>query len=161
MRILGRRYVRPLAAAIVLLLPAASVIALNDPAEAATCNSNAYGSWADNCIVLNGSEGGLVIGVQQYIDTWGCGGYITIDGDFGEATYDAVKCYQGDNSLQVDGDVGPQTWTSMYDDLTYTTEGTTWKYYGVGPDPTHSPFRELLSSGEWEVRNGADDWVQM
>jgi peptidoglycan hydrolase-like protein with peptidoglycan-binding domain len=161
MRILGRRYVRALAAAIVLLAPAASMIALNSPAEAATCNSNAYGSWADNCTVLNGSEGGLVIGVQQFIDTYGCSGSLIIDGDFGEATYKGVTCYQRDNGLSVDGEVGPQTWISMYDDLTYTTEGTTWKYYGVGPKPTHSPFRELISSGEWEARNNVGDWVQM
>lgn len=36
-----------------------------------------------------------------------------IDSDFGDMTYAAVKKFQRDNSLEVDGVVGPQTWAAL------------------------------------------------
>lgn len=36
-----------------------------------------------------------------------------IDGDFGGATENAVECFQEDNGLTVDGDVGGQTWAAL------------------------------------------------
>ena len=160
MRISNTRRIRFLGAAIVLLTPAASIIATSATAQAATCNSNAYGSWADNCTVLSGSEGGLVIGVQQITNNWGSCGSIAVDGDFGQQTYTAVKCYQEDHFLSVDGEVGPQTWTAMYDSLDFITQGS-WKYYGLPATPSVQSFRELVSTGEWETRNSAGAWVQM
>ena len=161
-RLAAVRLTRPLVTAGVLLMPIATMVATSGTAQASTCNSTAYGSWANNCTVLNGSTGGLVIGVQTYTNSWGCGNIAT-DGDFGQATYQAVKCYQGDNDLSVDGEVGPATWSAMAADLTLTSTGTTWKYYGLGPKPTVSQYRKNISTGEWDTRDADEsgDWVTM
>jgi len=39
-----------------------------------------------------------------------------IDGDFGPVTYDNVVRYQRSRGLEIDGIVGEQTWTALYDD---------------------------------------------
>jgi Putative peptidoglycan binding domain len=37
-----------------------------------------------------------------------------IDGDFGGGTYGAIRTFQKDNGLQVDGKVGPNTWKALF-----------------------------------------------
>lgn len=39
---------------------------------------------------------------------------IAADGEFGAGTEKAVKAYQAAHRLQVDGIVGPETWTSLF-----------------------------------------------
>ncbi|MER7702914.1 peptidoglycan-binding domain-containing protein [Kitasatospora sp. NPDC097605] len=41
------------------------------------------------------------------------GYYLTVDGVFGQATLRAVYRFQGCVGLQVDGEVGPQTWSKL------------------------------------------------
>lgn len=38
---------------------------------------------------------------------------VLIDGTFGDKTYEAVKAYQADHGLTVDGVVGPKTWSAL------------------------------------------------
>ncbi|MFL6804686.1 MAG: TIGR02594 family protein [Xanthobacteraceae bacterium] len=38
---------------------------------------------------------------------------VSVDGDFGQRTEEAVKRFQGQHSLTPDGVVGPQTWTAL------------------------------------------------
>ena len=40
-------------------------------------------------------------------------GGLTVDGSFGNKTYDAVIAYQTKYNLEVDGEVGPKTWSSI------------------------------------------------
>lgn len=54
--------------------------------------------------VQYGSQGRAVKVVQVIL------GGLTIDGDFGDKTRDAVKAFQKQNGLTVDGIVGPKTW---------------------------------------------------
>lgn len=52
----------------------------------------------------------LLIGMDYGCGKWGA------DGDFGEATEDAVKKFQKDMGLEVDGKVGGQTWAALLGD---------------------------------------------
>ncbi len=53
--------------------------------------------------------------VQKVQRALASAGYdISVDGDFGPATEDAVKRYQKDNGLEVDGLVGPAVYTSLF-----------------------------------------------
>ncbi len=42
-------------------------------------------------------------------------GLLTVDGDFGSKTQAAVKSFQTDNDLDVDGIVGPKTWEALHE----------------------------------------------
>ena len=59
-----------------------------------------------------GSTGEAVVSLQQALEILGypTGG---IDGDFGPVTETAVKAFQKDNGLYVDGVVGPYTWAAL------------------------------------------------
>jgi len=72
-------------------------------------------------ILRKGSKGNEVKILQEFLD-------IQADGIFGSGTERAVKKWQSDNGLTVDGIVGPATWNAMgiattdNSELTYTTE---------------------------------------
>ena len=61
-----------------------------------------------------GDKGPYVVDMQTKLNRLGydlgpCG----IDGDFGRATEKAVKAFQGDHGLKVDGICGPATWSAL------------------------------------------------
>ena len=61
-----------------------------------------------------GDKGPYVVDMQTKLNKLGydlgpCG----IDGDFGRATEKAVKAFQGDHGLKVDGICGPATWAAL------------------------------------------------
>ena len=65
-------------------------------------------------MLKRGSKGAYVIEMQSELKKLGydlgpCG----IDGDFGRATEKAVKAFQGDHGLKVDGICGPATWAAL------------------------------------------------
>lgn len=87
--------------------------------------------------VQQGSNGDAVRAVQSQIHSRGDGANeITVDGDFGPATNDAVRAFQMLLGLSVDGIVGPQTWN-------YLVNG-----YLAAPDP-QSAAQDVFSA--WQA----------
>ncbi len=66
-------------------------------------------------VLRKGSKGQQVKALQRMLYAMGysLGTKNPIDGDFGSKTDAAVRAYQRDNSLTVDGIVGAKTWTSL------------------------------------------------
>lgn len=64
--------------------------------------------------VKKGSKGATVKALQALLICYGysCGKY-GVDGDFGTGTQAAVRSYQADNALAVDGIVGKATWGKL------------------------------------------------
>ncbi|MEU6971994.1 peptidoglycan-binding domain-containing protein [Kitasatospora aureofaciens] len=78
----------------------AGAAALVTAATLGTANAASTIQW--------GSTGQPVRCVQQamnYLDSAG----LSVDGQFGQNTYNAVVAYQGSKGIQQDGQVGPQT----------------------------------------------------
>ena len=65
-------------------------------------------------VLRKGAKGDNVKALQILLIGRGysCGSY-GADGDFGNATYNAVKAYQKDKGLSVDGVCGPKTWNKL------------------------------------------------
>lgn len=80
-----------------------------------TENSNQKGMVEVKVSVLKkGAKGSQVKALQALLIGYGysCGSY-GADGSFGGATDKAVRAYQKDNGLTVDGSVGPKTWAML------------------------------------------------
>lgn len=80
-----------------------------------TENSNQKGLVEVKVSVLKkGTKGTQVKALQTLLIGYGysCGSY-GADGSFGGATDKAVRAYQKDNGLTVDGSVGPKTWAML------------------------------------------------
>jgi peptidoglycan hydrolase-like protein with peptidoglycan-binding domain len=68
----------------------------------------------DTPLLQRGAHGAAVKALQHGLRTYGGAGAATdpgaIDGDFGANTEAAVRAYQGDRGVGVDGKVGDRTW---------------------------------------------------
>lgn len=82
-----------------------------------------------------GDKGKWVISLQTALLNRGYDlGSYGVDGDYGKATQAAVKAFQRDNGLSMDGICGPKTWAAIDNagkQPTYrvTVEGVTWEQY--------------------------------
>ncbi|MBD5504581.1 MAG: hypothetical protein HDR09_12865 [Lachnospiraceae bacterium] len=63
-------------------------------------------------IIKRGSRGADVTYLQQRLTAKGYG-VGAIDGIFGQKTLEAVKAFQAENNLAVDGIVGGKTWAAL------------------------------------------------
>src|SRR5580693_6524579 len=61
--------------------------------------------------LVEGDTGPAVVTLQTRLNVWGA--KLTVDGDFGALTQTAVKAFQAEEKLTVDGVVGPQTWAAL------------------------------------------------
>ncbi|OKH28313.1 hypothetical protein NIES2101_43650 [Calothrix sp. HK-06] len=61
-----------------------------------------------------GAQGDDVKHLQQDLNLLKYG-LLTVDGDFGTKTETAVKHFQSNNKLTVDGIVGAQTWQALHE----------------------------------------------
>ena len=68
--------------------------------------------WAQTLTLYWGSSGPDVTRVQSRLSDWG---FYTgpVDGDFSGGTAEAIKRFQANSGLAVDGVVGPSTWEAM------------------------------------------------
>ena len=58
-----------------------------------------------------GMSGAAVKELQTLLNKYGYG--LTVDGNFGNKTYNALRQYQASNGLTVDGVCGPKTWAAL------------------------------------------------
>lgn len=74
-------------------------------------NAHSGAVVADEPILRQGDRGEAVRALQAALARYGM--HIEADGDFGPKTHIAVKLFQQDNGLAVDGVAGPQTWGEL------------------------------------------------
>jgi peptidoglycan hydrolase-like protein with peptidoglycan-binding domain len=132
------RFRTVLATALILGASVAIPIATSGTAEAASCNTTATSNWGNNCLVSTSSysHSNFVVVIQALVQIYTedeCGSLISIDGYYGSATANAVKCWQAGHGLTADGIVGPQTWSSLGQSITYYDAVGAYYYY-VGQD---------------------------
>ena len=78
------------------------------------------GLTAENMpLIKKGATGFAVVELQKRLNAISYKGKttLTVDGDFGSKTYNAVKAYQSDRGLEVDGEVGKNTWKSLFNEV--------------------------------------------
>ncbi len=63
-------------------------------------------------VIVQGTSGDCVRELQNLLNSYGAG--LSIDGSFGPATYGAVRNFQSQARIAVDGQVGPQTKNALY-----------------------------------------------
>ena len=104
------------------------IIGVNTPTPAAGTSSSTT--------LQNGSTGSEVKKVQQRLKELG---YLkgSADGDFGDATEAAVRAFQAQNGLTVDGKAGPATLNKLYSSSAKKAPTTTATNT---PRPTNTPF---------------------
>lgn len=82
--------------------------------------------------IRRGSKGKEVTEAQTMLDKLGYDiGSCGIDGDFGRDTEKAVKAFQSDHKLTVDGVIGPMTWDALQKAFKAVTEEQKGKLYTV------------------------------
>jgi peptidoglycan hydrolase-like protein with peptidoglycan-binding domain len=90
--------------------PAAQTTTVHTMAVKAAARLDAVAlSWPQ---VVQGATGERVFAIQ-YLLNQRIGAGLALDGKFGPATTAAVRKFQAKFKLQVDGKVGPQTWTHL------------------------------------------------
>lgn len=99
----------------ILCKPASHTAMVLDDGSAATAATAATVTYAVQLPVLKkGSTGDSVKALQILLTGYGYScGTAGIDGDFGSATESALRAYQKDKSLTVDGKCGPKTWAAL------------------------------------------------
>ena len=96
-------------------------VLLNDKHHTATAVTNGIQSdgsipaAATMPLLKKGSQGEAVKKLQQTLN--GKGYKLTEDGDFGNNTYNALRAYQKDHGLEVDGECGKNTWQSLFNEV--------------------------------------------
>lgn len=83
---------------------------------------------------------------------------VAIDGYYGQETYTAIKNYQASRGLQVDGCVGPNTWSAMQADLVFIQRDVVgYEYYYYLNNPNAEYIWDRCS---WHVRiNQANEYL--
>lgn len=91
------------------------------PTPTKTATTPATAPWLSDCtyysgtqLTVRGDKGQRVVQVQCMLSKRGYGvGGAGVDGEFGADTESAVRRFQSDKGLDVDGEVGPNTWAGL------------------------------------------------
>lgn len=78
------------------------------------------GLTAENMpLIKKGATGWAVRELQKRLNAASYNGKIvlTVDGDFGNNTYNALRAYQKDRGLEVDGECGKNSWQSLFNEV--------------------------------------------
>lgn len=102
---------RLLGVALAAALALGGLIAAAGPAMASPPAPISLTSSSCPADMTQGEDDGCVTELQDLLNENRAG--LTVDGDFGALTYQAVRTYQSDHALSVDGEVGPQTKASL------------------------------------------------
>lgn len=176
-----KRFLLLLSISVVLLagLMVTSHTTVSSTALANGCNSVAKGitsssaaDWGNNCTVSEGNISNFVNAIQELLNAYDggvCGG-LMVDGNFGQLTFNAVKCFQrhaGFSTNEQDGIVGPMTWnalTSIPIPVSVTpSSGGDWENYSAY-QTAFIDFRMWSVSTIWYVRvvkSNTVYWCQM
>lgn len=100
---------RPLALAALSAVIWACLTGLAQAAAPPAINLNSSSCPAD---MSKGESDGCVTELQTLLDEYGQS--VTVDGDFGSATYAAVRVFQSQSGISVDGIVGSRTKAALY-----------------------------------------------
>ena len=70
-------------------------------------------------LIKKGATGFAVVELQKRLNAASYNGKIvlTVDGDFGNNTYNALRAYQKDRGLEIDGECGKNSWKSLFNEL--------------------------------------------
>lgn len=107
--------------------------------------SNSSGISVTYPTVRQGSRGEIVTQLQTFLAKTGSS--LQIDGIFGSGTRSAVQAFQRKYGLDVDGIVGPKTWTKLLEvagNIKIPDATTPKKYTLKIPDLTEAEMNELL-----------------
>ena len=131
-----------------VLLPLVAVLLVAGIGGYVMLKSSSAAACSSTTIARNSSNKTCVKSAQTYLKQRGY--YkLSIDGKFGNGTYNAARNFQAAKGLCVDGIIGPQTWTS----LIKNTKGTCGKKTTpikptTNSGSTSSPSTPTCSSGE-------------
>lgn len=99
--------------------------------------------------IRRGDYGAHVVYLQQRLTSKGYG-VGEIDGKFGNKTFEAVKAFQAENGLTVDGIVGINTWNALEN-----KEGVMVKEYSLARDG-ETKISENFKVKEFRCKDGSD-----
>ena len=101
-----------------------SVLLVSTMLACTMMTASASGLWSDGSMDTTQSspntKKGNSYAIQTILKRLGYTDVGSVDGYFGPNTQKAVKQYQDDEGLSVDGIVGPKTWTKLGGELTHT-----------------------------------------
>lgn len=81
-------------------------------------------------IITMGARGENVVRIQQRLMSLGYNVPGGADGQYGSGCREMVKKFQGDNCLEIDGDVGENTWNTLFP-LQNQKENSEWPRYHI------------------------------
>jgi peptidoglycan hydrolase-like protein with peptidoglycan-binding domain len=79
-----------------------------------------------NPTLAEGASGPAVVTAQKRLNVWGA--KLTADGDFGAATFSAVRVFQAREKLATDGVIGATTWAALNRNPAPVTPAGSWAY---------------------------------